>query len=115
MSSKVYGPMRLPESARTSKQYPKVAPLPSEWVDMRRNYGRGICRFLRIDGEPADPAEFIRRRDGAYGADIKDAYCATRHTGITGAYVLDVCVTSWHNNPRKGDRCPFLPEKEHAA
>lgn len=57
----------------------------------------------------------IERRYGGYGADIKDAYCATRHTGITGAYVLDVCVTSWHNNPRKGDRCPFLPEKEHAA
>ena len=108
------GPLRLPESARTIKQYPKVDPLPSEWVDMRRNH-RGVCPFLRIAGKPANPAEFVRPQYGSFGSDIKDASCATRHTGITGGYVLDVCVTSWHNNPRKGDRCPFLPEEEQAA
>jgi hypothetical protein len=92
------------------QEHPKVDPLPSEWVDMRRNYGRGVCPYLLIAGESADPAEFTRSREGSYGSEIKDASCATRHTGITGAYVLDVCVTTWHDNPHTGDRCPFLPE-----
>lgn len=109
MSSKVYGPMRLPESAPVRTQYPTVEPLPSPGVDRRRNH-RGVCPYLLIAGESADPAEFTRSREGSYGSEIKDASCATRHTGITGAYVLDVCVTTWHDNPHTGDRCPFLPE-----
>ncbi len=99
----------LPEPLPVLQQYPTVDPLPSPGVDRRRNH-RGVCPYLLIAGESADPAEFTRRRDGSYGSEIKDASCATRHTGITGAYVLDVCTTSWHNNPRNGDRCPFLPE-----
>ncbi len=118
MSSKVYGPLRLPESAPEIRQYPTVEPLPAANSAVpRRTHDRGICPFLSINGQSVDVSDFRknRRTFGIYGHDIKNAQCAVRHSGVTGDYVLDVCTTSWHNNPRNGDRCPFLPEITEAA
>ena len=105
MTSHYYGPLRLEPSAPVLMQWATVSPLPSPTAPSPRRRRVFVCPHLRIDNEPV--ATFRPRTAG--GGEITTAYCAQRHVGITGSFVVDLCGSSFSRE------CPFLPEKEQAA
>lgn len=111
MSATYYGPMRLPEAPVRLTEHPKVEPLPGPDDPEPRRGRQWVCSSLRVGGKTVHRAQDLTPNRIAYSlaTDVKDAYCLERKAQLHGAWILDVCGSSWGRN------CPFRDESQEAA
>ncbi len=110
MSGKVYGPLRLPQSAPVRTQYPTVSRIPSASAPTPRRRRTIVCSNLTVKGETWTVEDARLLMKDVLKGDKVEIKCDAR-PGVTlkADYAQDVCMSSWCRG------CPFAAGNQEAV